>query len=42
MKIDEAKHGKMAEDSGASDLPRPVKRLMKVTAAAMKAVAYRV
>ena len=42
MKIDEAKHAKMAEDSGAYDLPRPVKRLMKVTAAAMKAVAYRV
>ena len=31
MKIDEAKHAKMAEDSGAYDLPRPVKRLMKVT-----------
>jgi ubiquinone biosynthesis monooxygenase Coq7 len=42
MKIDEAKHAKMAEDSGALDLPRPVRRLMKITAAAMKAVAYRV
>jgi len=42
MKIDEAKHAKMAEDSGAFDLPRPVRRLMKLTAGAMKAVAYRI
>lgn len=42
MKIDEAKHAKMAEDAGAFDLPRPVKRLMKLTAGVMKAVAYRV
>ncbi|MBT8072830.1 MAG: 2-polyprenyl-3-methyl-6-methoxy-1,4-benzoquinone monooxygenase [Xanthomonadales bacterium] len=42
MKIDEAKHARMAEDSGAFDLPRPVRRLMKVTAGAMKAIAYRV
>ena len=42
MKIDEAKHAQMAEDSGAFDLPRPVRRLMKLTASAMKAIAYRV
>jgi ubiquinone biosynthesis monooxygenase Coq7 len=42
MKIDEAKHAQMAEDSGAFDLPLPVRRLMKVTASLMKAVAYRV
>jgi ubiquinone biosynthesis monooxygenase Coq7 len=42
MKIDEAKHAQMAEDSGALELPRPVRRLMKLTASAMKAVAYRV
>jgi ubiquinone biosynthesis monooxygenase Coq7 len=42
MKIDEAKHAQMAEDSGAFDLPRPVRRLMKMTAGAMKAVAYKV
>lgn len=42
MKIDEAKHAQMAEDSGAFDLPRPVRRLMKITAGAMKAVAYRI
>jgi len=41
MKIDEAKHAKMAEDSGAYDLPPPVRRLMKITAGLMKAVAYR-
>ena len=42
MKIDEAKHARMAEDAGAFDLPRPVRKLMKLTAGAMKAVAYRV
>ncbi len=42
MKIDEAKHAQMADDSGAFDLPRPVRRLMKLTAGVMKAVAYRV
>ena len=42
MKIDEAKHAQMAEDSGAYELPRPVKRLMKITAEVMKSVAYRV
>lgn len=42
MKIDEAKHAQMAEDSGAYELPGPVRGLMKLTASAMKAVAYRV
>ena len=42
MKIDEAKHAQMAEDSGAFDLPRPARRLMKLTAGVMKAIAYRV
>lgn len=42
MKIDEAKHAQMAADSGAYDLPGPVRRLMKLTAGAMKAVTYRV
>ncbi len=42
MKIDEAKHAQMAEDSGAFDLPRPVRTAMKLTAAGMKAIAYRV
>ncbi len=42
MKIDEAKHAQMAEDSGAFDLPKPVRELMKLTAGVMKAVAYRI
>ncbi len=42
MKIDEAKHAQMAEDLGAYELPEPVRGLMKLTASAMKAVAYRV
>ena len=42
MKVDEAKHAQMAEDSGAADLPKPVKDLMKLTADLMKAIAYRV
>jgi ubiquinone biosynthesis monooxygenase Coq7 len=42
MKIDEAKHAQMAEESGAFDLPQAVRGLMKLTAGAMKAVAYKV
>ncbi|GMR15677.1 MAG: 2-polyprenyl-3-methyl-6-methoxy-1,4-benzoquinone monooxygenase [Gammaproteobacteria bacterium] len=41
MRIDEARHAQMAEDSGAYDLPKPVRDLMQMTASAMKAVAYR-
>jgi len=41
MKDDEAKHAQMAEDSGAFDLPGPVKGAMRLTANVMKAVAYR-
>ena len=42
MKVDEAKHAQMADDSGAADLPKPVRELMKLTAGVMKAIAYRV
>jgi len=42
MKIDEARHAQMAADSGAYDLPQPVRDLMKLTAGAMKAIAYRI
>jgi ubiquinone biosynthesis monooxygenase Coq7 len=42
MKIDEAKHARMAEDAGAYDLPPPVRRLMKITAGVMKKIAYKV
>jgi len=41
MKIDEAKHARMAENAGAFDLPRPVRKLMKLTAGGMKAIAYK-
>jgi ubiquinone biosynthesis monooxygenase Coq7 len=41
MKIDEARHAQMAEDSGAYALPKPVRGLMKLTADAMKAIAYK-
>jgi len=41
MKVDEAKHAKMAENAGAFDLPMPVRALMKLTAGGMKAIAYR-
>lgn len=42
MKIDEAKHAQMAHDSGAFELPDPVKGLMKATAQVMKSIAYKV
>jgi len=42
MKTDEAKHAKMAENAGAFDLPLPVRRLMKLTAGGMKAIAYKI
>ena len=42
MKIDEAKYAQMAQDSGAFDLPLPLRALMKLTASGMKAIAYRV
>ncbi len=41
MKIDEAKHGRMAEDAGGRELPKPVRRVMAFTAGIMKALAYR-
>ncbi len=42
MRDDEARHGAMARDAGAASLPRPVRDLMRVTAGAMKSVAYRI
>ncbi len=42
MRDDEARHGAMARDAGAARLPRPVRDLMRVTAGAMKTLAYRV
>lgn len=42
MKTDEAKHAEMAEQSGAYDLPQPVREVMRAAAGFMKAVAYRI
>jgi ubiquinone biosynthesis monooxygenase Coq7 len=42
MQIDEARHGLMAQQSGGIDLPAPMPRLMRLAAAVMKAVAYRI
>ncbi len=42
MRDDEARHGAMAQAAGATDLPLPVKGLMRLAAGVMKAVAYRV
>ena len=42
MRDDEARHGAMAQAAGASDLPFPVKGLMRAAAGVMKAVAYRI
>ncbi|NRB71618.1 MAG: 2-polyprenyl-3-methyl-6-methoxy-1,4-benzoquinone monooxygenase [Xanthomonadales bacterium] len=41
MKEDEAKHAQMASDSGAYELPEPIKQIMRVSAGFMKSVAYR-
>lgn len=42
MAIDEAKHAEMAEDSGAADLPTPVKHLMRATAKIMTTLSEKV
>jgi ubiquinone biosynthesis monooxygenase Coq7 len=42
MRADEARHGAMAQEAGAYDLPMPVPTLMRAAANVMKAVAFRV
>ena len=42
MREDEARHGAMAQEAGAQDLPLPVRHAMQLSAAIMKAVAYRI
>jgi len=42
MRDDEARHGAMAQQAGALDLPMPARELMRVAASVMKALAYRV
>ena len=41
MRDDEARHGAMAQEAGALDLPLPARELMRVTARMMKVLAYR-
>jgi 3-demethoxyubiquinol 3-hydroxylase len=40
MRLDEAAHAQMAEESGAAPLPYPVRALMRVTARLMTTTAY--
>jgi len=42
MRDDEARHGEAARAAGASELPLPVKGLMRVAADVMRFVAYRI
>ena len=42
MRDDEARHGAMAQEAGALELPLPARELMRVAASVMKAVAYRI
>ncbi len=42
MRDDESKHGAMAQEAGALELPLPARELMRVAASVMKAVAYRI
>jgi len=42
MKVDEAEHAAMAGESGAAELPPPVRRAMRFTAGVMKTLAYRI
>ena len=42
MRDDEARHGAMAQEAGAVELPFPVQRLMRAAADVMRAVAYRI
>ena len=42
MRDDEARHGAMAQEAGAFELPLPARELMRIAAGVMKAVAYRI
>jgi ubiquinone biosynthesis monooxygenase Coq7 len=42
MRDDESRHGAMAQEAGAMELPLPARELMRVAASVMKAVAYRI
>jgi len=42
MKTDEARHAEHARAAGARDLPEPIPKLMALSSAIMKAIAYRI
>jgi ubiquinone biosynthesis monooxygenase Coq7 len=42
MRADEARHRDSALELGAAELPRPVKRAMRLAAGLMTRIAYRV
>jgi len=42
MRDDESRHGAMAQEAGALELPMPARELMRVSASVMKALAYRI
>jgi ubiquinone biosynthesis monooxygenase Coq7 len=42
MKTDEVAHARMAQKSGAAELPEPIKRLMGAAAKVMTTVAHRI
>ena len=42
MQADEARHGRMAQESGGIELPPPIPALMRFASTVMKAVAYRI
>jgi len=42
MREDEARHGAMAQEAGALELPLPARELMRITAGVMKSLAYRI
>ena len=42
MKADETRHAQEAQAAGAAELPAPIRRLMRVAAGVMTAVAHRV
>jgi len=42
MRDDESRHGAMAQEAGALELPMPARELMRISASVMKALAYRI
>ncbi|MDD3266487.1 MAG: 2-polyprenyl-3-methyl-6-methoxy-1,4-benzoquinone monooxygenase [Burkholderiales bacterium] len=42
MREDEIRHAHMAHDSGAADLPAPIKNIMKITSKVMTSLSYKI